>query len=161
MQFLIACMCRTVYVWEFFCGTSVQTVLRALAVATVSRCCAYLCLSSALFCSNLSYARVCAQVHFHVCSVDILRCVPLDKRDSVEMGVYVCVRHREPTYACVRSPQPHRSSAPPLSRTSAESPNSQMATAHRQAHTVTRTDTNTHTPAGQDAESSAGAKVNR
>lgn len=87
MQFLIACMCRTVYVWEIFCGTSVQTVLRALAVATVSRCCAYLCLSSALFCSNLSYARVCAQVHFHVCSVDILRCVPLDKRDSVEMCV--------------------------------------------------------------------------
>lgn len=43
---------------------------------------------------------------------------------------------------------------PPLSRPSAESPKSQMATAHRQAHTDTHMHTNTH--AEQDAELSWG-----
>lgn len=60
-----------------FCGTSVRVVFEAVCVAIVSWWRAYLCLSSAQLCPNLTYARMCAQEHFHVCLVDVLWCVRL------------------------------------------------------------------------------------
>ena len=121
----------------------------ALCGATVSWWRAYLCLSSAQLCPNLTYARMCAQVHFHVCSVDILWCVCLcTKKNSVQM----CVWKREGTCACVRSPQPHRGSPHPC-----QGPVPSHPSLKWQQHT----DRPTQTHIQSRTRSSAGAKVNR
>lgn len=91
--FFSACMRRTNYVCVNFCGnTSVLIVFEFVRGAIVSWWHAYLCLSSAQLCPNLTYARMCAQVHFHVCTADILRCVcacvqKRKKKSSVQMCI--------------------------------------------------------------------------
>lgn len=146
-----------------FCGTSVQTELGA--VATVSQCCAsaaYLSffLSSVrfLFFSSAQVMHACARVHFHVCSADILRFVPSDKRDSVETAR----APRGNICLCAVPPQPRSALAPPTCQGPVPSHReSQMATAHRQGHTVTRTDARAHTHMAGHRAGSARAKVNR
>lgn len=166
VQFLIARMCRTIYVWEFFffyfffvahlfklCSGLLQWspgAAPAPRVSLVYQALARLSFFFSSFAQISSYARMCASAfpclfsgHFTVRAFG-------QKRQCGNARACARDTHKKETYACVRSPQPHRALAPPLSRTSAESPGSQMAKAHRQGHTVTRTDTQTHT--GQDAE---------
>lgn len=72
------------------------------------------------------------------------------------MQMYIqCEREREHMHVCGRLSLAEVHST--LSRPSAESPKSQMATAHRQAHT----DTHKLTYTQSRTQSSAGAKVNR
>lgn len=98
-------MHRTNYVCVNFCGnTSVLIVFEFVRGAIVSRWHAYLCLSSAQLCPNLTYARMCAQVHFHVCTADILQCVRacVQKRKKEKQRANVYMKEWEHVYACGR-----------------------------------------------------------
>lgn len=106
------------------------------------------CISVFIKCSIMPKSYLCT----HVCSSafpclfsgHFMVCVPLHKK---EQGANVCMKGRGNMCMCVVASAPQRFT-PPLSRPSAESPKSQMATAHRQAHTDTHTE--------QDAELSWG-----
>lgn len=98
VQFLIALMRRTIYVWEIFfssfCGTSVQTKLGAAYLLYIKQS-----LSPSLFSKFYSNLELCTRVHecisMFVQQTFYGSCLS-DKRDSVE--------NARRKHACVRSP---------------------------------------------------------
>lgn len=108
----------------------------------------HICVYQALrfFCPNRTYARMCAQVHFHVCSVDVIWCVPVCKKEQ-RANVHMKARG-EHVHVCGRlgPAEVH----PTLVRAQC-----------RVTQVSNGNSTQTHTHIQSRTRSSAGAKVNR
>lgn len=110
------------------------------------------CVSVLIKCSVMPKSQLCTHARSSafpcLFSRHFTECVFCIKKEQL---ANVLMKETGGTYACVRSPRAPLRFTPPLSRPSAESPNSRVATARRRAHTDTHRHTNTPR-AGREAQ---------